>query len=231
MRIIKYLTPITSILIIINLFILYFIKPTLSMGVFLGFILLIDILIFIKGIFFNKKEIYQNNINKYLIIYFIMIIFMTLIYQRNIDNRFIIHIIPGHLIRKFLRGDFTVTIFTLIYNYLGNLGLFIPFTILLILKDKKYLDYKRMFIIILSITLGIEIIQGITGLGEFDIDDIILNVLGGMLTLFLILKYKLFPKMRKFFNTNFNLRKETITLLYIFNIIIIIIYNYLTFTI
>ena len=88
-----------------------------------------------------------------------------------------------------------------------------------------------MFIILLSTTLVIELIQGFTSLGEFDIDDIIFNVLGSTLTLFFILKYKLLPKIRKFFNTNFHLRKETTAVLYIFNIIIIIIYNYLTFTI
>lgn len=231
MKLIKYLTPIISILMTINLFLLYYIKPYRPLGVFLFFILLITTLTFFRGIFCNKKKVYQNNLNIYLIIYSILVIFVTLIYHRNFSNSLTFHILPGHVITKFLSNDPKVTLFTLIYNYLGNLFLLIPLTILLALKNKKYANLKKMFIILLSTTLVIELIQGFTGLGEFDIDDIIFNVLGGILTLFFILKYKLLPKIRKFFNTNFHLRKETIAVLYIFNIIIIIIYNYLTFTI
>ena len=152
-------------------------------------------------------------------------------YRRDFANKFIFHLIPGHLITKFLQNDPEVTLFKVIYNYLGNLFLFVPFTILLILKNKKYQNPKKMFITLFLFTFIIEIIQTTTGLGEFDIDDFILNILGGMLTLQIILKHKFLPKITNLFNTNFHLKKQTLTLSYTINVIIIIIYNYLIFTI
>ena len=219
----------SSILFINYFLIIVFLKPAINIFLLLIPLFLLTILIFIKGMIANKKEIYKNNLNLYLFIYLIAIIILTFIYDRYFADKFIFHLIPGHLITKFLQNDSKVTLFKVIYNYLGNLFLFIPFTIFLMLKNKKYQNPKKMFITLFLFTFIIEIIQTITGLGEFDIDDFILNILGGMLTLLIILKHKLLPKIRKFFNTNFHLKKQTLTSLYITTIIVIVIYNYLLF--
>ena len=120
MKLINYLTPIISIMVLINTLILTFLKDNLNIFLLLIPLLLLTILIFIKGLFFHKKDIYQKNINTYLLIYFFLLILITFIYHRRFTNQFIFHIIPGHIFIKFLNNDPKVSLFTLIYNYLGN---------------------------------------------------------------------------------------------------------------
>jgi glycopeptide antibiotics resistance protein len=73
-------------------------------------------------------------------------------------------------------------------NLVGNIVIFIPLgTYLLLFKNDKRVRTNLLFIFIVS--LCVEIIQGIFNLGTSDIDDIILNCLGGWIG---ILGYKLF---------------------------------------
>ena len=76
-------------------------------------------------------------------------------------------------------------------NSFGNIIAFVPLGFLLPLLKERLKELKKIFKIAFIISLTFEIIQLITGLGEFDVDDIILNVLGGALG-FLI--YKIFYK-------------------------------------
>jgi glycopeptide antibiotics resistance protein len=71
-------------------------------------------------------------------------------------------------------------------NVVGNIVIFIPLGIYLPLfkKDKRVVD-NLIFIFIVS--LFVEIIQWLLGIGVSDIDDIILNCLGGWIG---ILGYK-----------------------------------------
>ncbi|MGU8605254.1 VanZ family protein, partial [Clostridium perfringens] len=63
---------------------------------------------------------------------------------------------------------------------------------------KKIHNVGSIFIVSFGISLTIELIQLLTGLGFFDVDDIILNVLGGIIG-YLILKI-LVEIFNKFFN-------------------------------
>jgi glycopeptide antibiotics resistance protein len=74
------------------------------------------------------------------------------------------------------------------HNLVGNIVIFIPLgTYLLLFKKDKRVSTNLLFIFIVS--LCVEIIQGIFNLGTSDIDDIILNCLGGLIG---ILAYKFF---------------------------------------
>lgn len=66
-------------------------------------------------------------------------------------------------------------------NLLGNVGLFVPmgvFIPLLIAKARK-LPFFALLTVALILTL--ELIQAVTGLGTFDVDDLILNFIGTLL--------------------------------------------------
>lgn len=65
---------------------------------------------------------------------------------------------------------------------LVNIGMFIPFGVLL--KIGK-LNIKKTLLICFLSSLGIELIQVILNTGSFDIDDIILNVIGTLAGFFL----------------------------------------------
>jgi glycopeptide antibiotics resistance protein len=81
----------------------------------------------------------------------------------------------SHNLRRFALG-----------NVVGNIVIFIPLGIYLpLFKNDKRVKTNLLFIFILS--LLVEIIQGLLAIGAADIDDIILNCLGGWIG---ILGYK-----------------------------------------
>ncbi len=72
-------------------------------------------------------------------------------------------------------------------NLWGNIFLFMPYGFGLLLFFKKFHSFKNYFIINLLTTFGIEFLQIFVN-RSVDIDDVILNLVGGMLSWFI---YKL----------------------------------------
>lgn len=69
---------------------------------------------------------------------------------------------------------------TLLINILGNLALFIPLSIILINYFKSLTCSNIIFANFIT-SLSFELIQLSTGWGIFDVDDIFLNTLGGII--------------------------------------------------
>lgn len=65
-------------------------------------------------------------------------------------------------------------------NLLGNIIAFMPFSFLMPLLTNRISKFKAIIISSFILSLSFECIQLLTGLGEFDVDDIILNVLGAV---------------------------------------------------
>lgn len=66
------------------------------------------------------------------------------------------------------------------YNLLGNLLGFVPLGILLPLAIPFFKRWWAMLLAAIIIPLGFETVQLITGLGIFDVDDLLLNTTGTM---------------------------------------------------
>jgi len=97
-----------------------------------------------------------------------------------------INLIPFYSIKEYIFSS-SATIKKFAFgNVFGNIVIFIPLgTYLSLFKNNKRVITNLLFIFIVS--LSIEIIQGLLGIGASDIDDIILNCLGGLVG---ILGYK-----------------------------------------
>ncbi|AZN42639.1 VanZ family protein [Paenibacillus albus] len=99
-----------------------------------------------------------------------------------------INLIPFHSISEFVAGSSANLKRFAFGNVAGNIFIFIPFGVYLsVLKRNKSVIHNLLFIGIVSIC--VEIIQGLLGIGTADIDDVILNGLGGWIG---IAVYKLF---------------------------------------
>ena len=97
-----------------------------------------------------------------------------------------INLIPFYSITEYISGSTANLKKFAFSNVVGNIVIFIPIGIYLpLLKKDKRVITNLLFIFIVS--LFIEIIQGLLGIGASDIDDIILNCLGGWIG---ILGYK-----------------------------------------
>lgn len=98
-------------------------------------------------------------------------------------------------IERFFNGTINKNI--VVTNILGNIIAFAPFGILIpIIFKEKFNNIKNFTLLMIGIILCVEIIQFITLKGTFDVDDLILNLLGTIITYSLI-KIK---KVRKILN-------------------------------
>ncbi len=101
-------------------------------------------------------------------------------YLRNSFN-----VIPFKTIYEYFYGAFVgldISISTATTNILGNIIAFAPFAFFLPLFFKRYKSTKTFAFTVLTIVLFIEILQFILLTGSCDIDDVILNVFGALLT-------------------------------------------------
>ncbi|MDQ0193609.1 VanZ family protein [Paenibacillus wynnii] len=97
-----------------------------------------------------------------------------------------INLIPFNSISEYISGSSANLKKFAFGNVVGNILIFIPLGVYLSLfKKNKRVIINLLFIFIVS--LFVEIIQGLLGIGTADIDDIILNGLGGWIG---ILGYK-----------------------------------------
>ena len=187
---------------------------------------LISIYIFISGISINDKREYKRNINIYMILYILCLISILFLVGRPPIRISISWYIPEPTPFKTIISQLKYgSINEIIRNIIGNLCLFIPLSFLLILKDNKYKNILRQTVIILPSILMTEILQMITNVGVFDIDDIILNYLGVLLFV-IIMNIVNIDKIYKQFNTDFHLKSKTKKVLDTIIIFILIIFMF-----
>lgn len=123
--------------------------------------------------------------------FYITILFALLFMNRRSFSS--INIVPFRSIISYLSGGDIILHGFALSNVLGNIVLFIPLGVYLTLLNRDKRLYKNALWIIL-ISLSAEIIQYIFKIGASDIDDVILNGLGGFIgiaayrTLLLIFK-------------------------------------------
>lgn len=117
------------------------------------------------------------------ILLLIKVLFLSRISQS--DHRSI-NLIPFYSIKEYIYSN-SATIKRFAFgNVIGNIVIFTPLgAYLSLFKNDKRVITNFLFIFIVS--LFVEIIQGLLGIGASDVDDIILNCLGGLIG---ILGYK-----------------------------------------
>lgn len=91
-----------------------------------------------------------------------------------------VNLIPFHEIGQYLSGSANVSRTVVMNNILGNIVIFTPLGLYLPLLIKNNSVIKNVYAVAL-ISLAIEIIQFVFAIGISDIDDIILNTVGGTL--------------------------------------------------
>ena len=152
------------------------------------FIILIAISNKILGTYYVDKIEEKNKIKKTtyiiaLIIYTIMIFNLTLFTRKIGEIRY--NLIPLKTISDYIINIKKYNLREININIFGNIFIFMPVQYLII----KIFELKKTKIIILIdliILLSIELSQLITHTGIFDIDDIILNLSGMLITLILM---------------------------------------------
>ena len=106
-----------------------------------------------------------------------------------------VNLIPFKTIIEYTLALFygSISVGTAIDNLSANLLVFMPMGVYLPYYFKNKLSLKKCFLILIGMVFSVEILQLILRKGTFDIDDIILNVLGGMIG-YLIFKSEFIQK-------------------------------------
>ncbi len=143
----------------------------------------------------KKQEQFKKGFLYVIFICYILLLFKILIWSRVSITELLdsqrtlfrsVNLIPFHSINQYISGSSDTIKRFAFGNVNGNIVIFIPLGLYLPLfkKDKRvFVNFLCIFIV----SLVVEILQGLLGIGVSDIDDILLNSLGGGLG---ILGYK-----------------------------------------
>ena len=102
------------------------------------------------------------------------------------------NLVPFRTIRAFMTLHPSTSTSTKVFNLLGNIALFIPMGVLLPLIFKRAKGLGKVVIATFLISLSFELFQLITHTGHFDVDDLILNSMGGAIGYFFFLMVRKF---------------------------------------
>lgn len=110
---------------------------------------------------------------------------------RDLSSRnYSYNLVPFREILRFINNVQILGTNAVILNTLGNVVAFIPFGFFITPVWGKKISFKYASLLTFNISLLVEIIQLITKVGTFDVDDIILNTAGGMIGIMLYFAWK-----------------------------------------
>ena len=94
-----------------------------------------------------------------------------------------INLIPFRTIATYIvrLANDSINLDTVIQNLAGNLLLFVPMGAFLPFAFDKMKTLWRAVSVMLSVILSVELVQIVLVIGSFDVDDLLLNLLGGLL--------------------------------------------------
>lgn len=147
-----------------------------------------------------KKEFNHKAVMKFLfIIYMCVLVYVVFFAEamgRTPQDGYVYNLTPLKEIKRFMKyiwdNDALGRVARL--NIFGNIIAFIPFGIYLPYTSESKLGFISTFLYTFSLSLTIELVQLITKVGSCDVDDIILNALGGVIGYIL---WYIYTKLRK----------------------------------
>lgn len=97
-------------------------------------------------------------------------------------------------INRFITYRHSLGLMAVALNLLGNIAAFIPFGMFLPILYRRCRSFLYMTLLTLEFSLFVELLQLVTKVGSFDVDDLLLNTIGGMLG---YLTYKVLDMIRR----------------------------------
>lgn len=147
-----------------------------------------------------KKEFNHKAVMKLLfIIYMCVLVYVVFFAEamgRTPQDGYVYNLTPLKEIKRFMKyiWDNDALGRAARLNIFGNIIAFIPFGMYLPYTSESKLGFISTFLYTFSLSLTIELVQLITKVGSCDVDDIILNALGGVIGYIL---WYIYTKLRK----------------------------------
>lgn len=112
----------------------------------------------------------------------IYILFFAESYGRALEGRnYSYNLIPFKEIKRFWVNRELLGTMAVMLNLGGNVAAFIPFGAILPVLNRHTRGFFRIGLLSFEFSLVVETIQLISKVGSFDVDDLLLNTLGGLI--------------------------------------------------
>lgn len=115
----------------------------------------------------------------YFVILFYFLFFSEKMGRTFSEREYHYNLIPLHEIKRFIKYYEVIGIDAVILNIIGNVAAFMPFGFFLPVFSERCRQFLNTVFYSCELSLLVELIQLITKVGSFDVDDIILNTIGG----------------------------------------------------
>ena len=127
------------------------------------------------------------------LVYFL---FFSEMMGRSVGNDYQLNLVLFREIRRFytkrqVLGDSVVWM-----NIAGNIAAFVPFGIFVMPVSNRRINFLETVIITFNVSLCVEIIQLVTKVGSFDVDDLLLNTIGGLIGAGIYVVYAMIERKR-----------------------------------
>ena len=109
------------------------------------------------------------------------LLFFSSTYGRTEEMGYRYNLRPFREIKRGIRNIQTVGYRYVIVNVLGNIVAFMPFGFLLPFASERKMHVGKVAFLTFLLSLSAETIQLLSRTGAFDVDDLILNTIGGVL--------------------------------------------------
>jgi len=110
---------------------------------------------------------------------YLVLLLKLLLFSRAPGSEPSLNLIPFATISNYLFSGSAAAKGFAVGNVLGNVVAFVPLGVFLPLLWRRIAVWPNLLIVVCA-SVAVEIIQGVFGLGASDVDDVILNTLGGL---------------------------------------------------
>jgi len=117
----------------------------------------------------------------YFVVLFYFLFFSEEMGRTYSEREYHYNLIPFHEINRFIQYYEVLGMEAVVLNLAGNVAAFMPFGFFLPVFSERCRTIFNTVLYSFELSVLVELIQLITKVGSFDVDDIILNTLGGAL--------------------------------------------------
>lgn len=141
----------------------------------------------------NQRQVKRTRtVGKILFVLYIFFLLYFLIFsdwygRSGIGEEYRCNLVLFKEIRRFVKYRETLGLFAVFTNLFGNILIFVPYGFFISVASRMRGFLMTLFYSF-GLSLGVEVFQLLTRVGSFDVDDLLLNTIGGILgyVLFLI---------------------------------------------
>lgn len=129
----------------------------------------------------KQKIIIAFSFAVYLILLFYFLFFAEILGRTYVGRTYHYNLVPFKEIMRFWNYRSSLGMMAVIMNLLGNVVIFVPFGMLMPVLNRRCRTIWYTVYLSFELSLLVEAIQLVSKVGSFDVDDLMLNTLGGML--------------------------------------------------